>query len=173
MEPDRVERISNIKATAWVTVIFFSLGGYLIFSTYVMDSLIASDMARGFKYELPDMEDDTSNEYFRRVAIVSFLVCLYTALIVYGGVGLLRLKVNGLIVFHVTTIVLILVIVGTVIYMSLNIKTGPAPDEFTRTAYYYVIFKSISIEGLLLIMAWVLVKVNLMLMRREYRGEFS
>ena len=170
MHPERVERISNIKATAWTTIFFFSLAGYLVFANYLLDAFFA----RGYSEGVSVNEDRDLLHYIDRVMIVSLVACLYISLIVYGAVGLLKLKLNGLILYHATTILLIVMMIIFAVYAALHLNENiGAPEKDTESGFYFQIFKSISYEAVLLIMAWVLVKVNLMLMRKEYRDEFS
>jgi hypothetical protein len=170
MHPERVERISNIKATAWTTILFFSLAGYLVFANYLLDAFFA----RGYTSGVSALEDRDLLHYIDRVMIVSLVVCLYISLIIYGAVGLLRLRLNGLILYHATTIVLVVMMILFAVYAVLQVNENPgAPHHEADSGFYFQMFKSISYEAVVLILAWVLVKVNLMLMRKEYRDEFS
>lgn len=170
MHPARVERISNIKATAWTTVILFSLAAYLVFSDYLLEALLA----RGLAEQQADAESEGMFRYIDRVMIISLVVVLYAALIVYSAVGLLRLRMNGLILFHATTGLLIVLMVIYVVYKMFSLRQeASTPVDYVKTAYYFQLFREISYETVLLIFAWVLVKVNRMLARKEYRDEFS
>ena len=165
MHPDRVDRISNIKATAWTTVILFGLEAYLVFSNYLLEALLVREKA---------VESGGMFQYVDRVMIISVMVVLYAALVVYSGVGLLRLRMNGLILFHTTTVLLAVLMVIFVLYSMISLGTRPgAHDEYVKKGYYFHLFRQISYETILLVFAWVLIKVNLMLARKEYRDEFS
>ena len=168
MHPERVERISNIKATAWTTVILFSLAGYLIFSNYLLGALLLRDGNTAASYEAGMFQ------YLDRVLLISMVVVLYMVLVVYGAMGLLKLRLNGLIVFHATTILLIVLIIAFVIYNTVSLASLTTSDNKTvRNTNHFQLFQVISYQTVLLVFAWVLVKVNLMLMRKEYRNEFS
>lgn len=170
MHPERVETISNIKATAWTTLILFSLGGYLVFSNYVLEALVV----RGLGEETNGPEVISVFHYVDRIMIISIVVVLYAALVVYSAVGLLRLRMNGLILFHATTILLIIMMIIFVGYSLISFRPKTQSEvEVMMPGYYFQLFRAISYETTLLVFAWVLVKVNRMLMRKEYRQEFS
>jgi hypothetical protein len=171
MDQDQIERISNIKATAWTTLILFSLVGYFVFTNYLLETMFFRDGPAESHGE--ESSSDVIG-YIDRVMIISILVCLYVVLVVYGSIGMLKLRLNGLIVYHATTILLIVFMVGLVIYASVNFRSPQVGMESAwKSAYYFRLFQSVSYETILLVLAWMLLKVNLMLLRKEYRDEFS
>jgi hypothetical protein len=170
MSDDRLERVSNIKATAWTTLLVFSFLGYVLLTEILKGMLTAT-------FIVPSIDDvgDESLRALKPALILAWASLAYIGLVVYGAIGLLKQRLNGLIIFQATTLILVLALVGYAWYVftMIEIPVGDDENDIVASHFYFGMFQAISYLIIILIIAWTLTKVNLMLFRKEYRNEFE
>lgn len=172
---ERIHRLANIRATAWTCIILFSLTGYYIFSNYLIPSMMIREVT-------PLTGDESYVREFsldlNRTIVYSASVLISLIFAIYGSIGLLRMTENGLIIFHVSTILLTIALVVLAIYFANEFRMptldeSPFGEEVSMFAKLSRVMSFTSTETILLVVAWLMSRANLMLFRKGYRKEFT
>lgn len=175
---ERIDRLSTIKAIGWTTLLIFGfvvlLAIYYLGGTFI---ITFPSLAEGLDVEAEEIaEMSTMINQFRAMLVLFGLVTLTTSL---GGIGLLRFKNWGLILFQSTTIVYIFLIIGGLAYYIISIKMEAVPsfddlpDDPVR--HYFDVARSYQTIGygtFSLLTAWILTRTNILLSKGIYRQEF-
>lgn len=175
---EKLNVVSNIKSIGWATLAIFSILEYLIIIRFIITFLIKNNPL------FPEFQEDKEfTEALGEVdsSITSYIIILviilgFMTLINLGAVGLIKLKNWGLIIFHATSIILICSTIAGLAFayqsnddLPLNKMEVPM-NEYFRTVQYV---SFIGYGTLMLAIAWILTRANILLMRRDYRIMFK
>lgn len=178
----KINRIINIKTIGWTSFIFFGLGMlyclfqlialFLIFDDPTFDHLMRiSETAAN-----PDQEMASAFYWIKWAAFGTFI---WLMLLNIGSIGLIRRKHWGRILYHLGSMPLILGLLALILIMIINFQFDPALDDapiFQQAISKKIIqtqrFYLITYGTFILIITWLLSRVNLLLMKRSYREEF-
>lgn len=175
IDEDRLNRLSNIKAIGWSTMVisglvtlYVSYQLFLVFLFKYSAQQISDAVDQPFN-ETMDSITEASNPLIIIYIITSFLTLLTTI----SSVGLIKLKYWGIILFHSFTISFI---IGLLVLFAFYISNSrarmslPGFDSETMLFYRY----SVVGDGILILLAaWLLTRVNIILWNKKYRLEFN
>ncbi len=177
---EKINRLSNIKAIGWTTLIIFGtvtlwllfqIAGTILFDNSI-DSLTAG------QEEFQEATRDMRNATIQLRVILSATAGL-TLLTSISALGLLRLKNWGLILYHTSTMIVLLALLGGlgyyiyIVQSEMNerynqaLDTGISPNFIAAQNY-----STISYGTFLLLFSWMLTRANLFLSKKDNRNEF-
>ena len=120
---EKVDRLTNIKAIGWTTLIIFGITtlwiAFQIIGTVVFDNSIG--MIAG-QEEFKEAATEMKNTIYQMRAIL-FIIGGLTLLTTIGSLGLLKLRNWGLILYQSLTIVIIISLLSGLVYYVYSLKT--------------------------------------------------
>ena len=164
---EKINRAATIKAIAWTSMVFFSIAGYIVFSNYFVPPLMA---LTDLKLVDADMGIGARTDLVRGM-VTSGAILIFFLFAIYGANGLAQRSVNGLAIYHATTLSMIVVLVGFSVYYSIEEEPWNIPGNASYAGLLQLM-KTVSIAVAELVFIWLLARANLLLWRLEYRKEF-
>jgi len=170
-----MDKISNIRVVGWTALtifgilalwLAFQLIGILIFGNFINEALMDVNEA-----------DQTLNELNAKVTFVWTTISIgfgLTLLTTISSIGLIKLKNWGLILFHSSSILIIIGLLSGLVYLIIefrshswiDMKIGGSISSFSR-------FSLIRDGIFILLFAWLLTRANILLGNKIYRTEFK
>ncbi len=164
---EKINRAATIKAIAWTSMVFFSIAGYYVFANHFVPpfmaltdtKLVDADMGIGARRDLI------------RGMITSGAIIVFFLFAIYGANGLARRSVNGLAIYHATTLSMIVTLIGFSTYYCIEMEPWNIPGNATYSGLLQLM-KTVSVAVAEVVFIWLLTRANLLLWRLEYRKEF-
>ena len=171
-----IENRISLKVIAWVSIIVGSLGLYANFFSILQFEIWLSTP---LFYESTSQKFDFSRFGFQQelnlklgVRMFTYFLSLISLLIMISGIGLLKLQNWGRILFSTVSIIALVVIVGGILFFTLNIQ-----DFFySEVAGGLLLIDKViylSYEVLLVALTWALIKTTIMINKRELKIHFD
>ena len=177
---EKVDRLTNIKAIGWTTLIIFGITtlwiAFQIIGTVVFDNSIG--MIAG-QEEFKEAATEMKNTINQMRAIL-FIIGGLTLLTTIGSLGLLKLRNWGLILYQSLTIVIIISLLSGLVYYVYSLKTQMGQQsihalDFGMTEDFKAAqkYKIIEYGTFLLLFSWMLTRANIFLSKSDNRREFQ
>lgn len=171
---------SNIKAIGWVVITIFSL--ILLLSSYNLINQII------MYYYSVTLEVGSTGEHFLKdyhdlfslitmSYIISFALSIF---VIIAGKALIKYKIWSVYIIHAISIIIVIAILIGIVHLSLQFHNQGIDNSIShidKSAVNFINvmakFHTISIGSFGLIIAWVITKVNLLLISKKYRKQLN
>ncbi|PTB97351.1 hypothetical protein C9994_03185 [Marivirga lumbricoides] len=180
MTEKQIKKLISIKTIGWTTTIVFSL---LTLGILIQ---IAGTLVLANSFDNSSIQQEEFNEITmqmihtkNRIMAIYFIACAITLLIIVGSIGLINLKTWGLIIYQSFTIVLTVFLLMGLTYYTYHLlyQIEPNHQEFDmngsdsfRTIQKYI---TLSYGIFILLVSWMLTRVNIFLGKKETRVMFE
>lgn len=171
---EKINRLSNIKAFGWTALVIF---GYFTVSLTI--SLVGANLF--MENPIFDISDQSVKEVIDDIQEIGdiiqlgFLFLLVFSLIsAIGAVGIIKLKKWGKLIFHISTITITLFLIIGIFYYTITFKFFEPSPLFEGSFFENLQEYTLKSQGvLILLIAWILTRANILLFRKSYRKEFT
>ncbi len=164
---EKINRPATIKAIAWTSMVFFSIAGYYVFANHFVPPFMA---LTDLKLVDADMGIGARTDLIRGM-VTSGAIIVFFLFAIYGSNGLAHRSLNGLAIYHATTLTIVAATIGFSVYYCIEEEPWNIPGNASYAGLLQLM-KIISIAVAGMVFIWLLTRANLLLWRLEYRKEF-
>jgi len=164
---EKINRPATIKAIAWTSMVFFSIAGYYVFANYFVPPFMA---LTDLKLVDADMGIGARTDLIRGI-VTSGAIIVFFLFAIYGANGLAHRSINGLAIYHATTLTMIAAIIGFSIYYCTEQEPWNIPGNVSYAGLLQLM-ETVSIAVAEVVFIWLLMRANVLLWRLEFRKEF-
>jgi hypothetical protein len=169
---------SNVKAIGWLIIFVFSI--VFLYSTFNLAGGVLMHLFKPMELPMDEPLSTEINDVFNLILNINLIALLVSVFMIVSGKSILDYKLWAVYTLHFISAVLVIGIIVGIIYLIFEQldKTAafqhlPMSESNERFTSIMIKLQIISTGTIGIFVAWVITRMNLLLLRREYLVHFK